>query len=238
MCNKEKFWPALCACLGRDEWSADPRFARFGDRLEHRDLLTELLDAELGHRNTEQWLARFAGKVPAAPVYDIAQALDNPFVTEQSRLQTLEHPTHGPYRLVAPPVKSDGDEAPARPAPRARRAHRRDTTAGGIQSPHRLRDCASKAWSDGTAPEALFGCVGVAVRLVQRDEMVPAVPVLDLAKLNPGDLVVQLSGQRAGRVVVDDELLAAIGELANRRDDRGGTRTEGFLQNDRLRSPR
>ena len=117
MCNKEKFWPALCACLGRDEWSADPRFARFGDRLEHRDLLTELLDAELGHRNTEQWLARFAGKVPAAPIYDIAQALDNPFVTEQSRLQTLEHPTHGPYRLVAPPVKSDGDEAPARPAP-------------------------------------------------------------------------------------------------------------------------
>ena len=118
MCNKEKFWPALCECIGRNEWSEDPRFRRFRDRLEHRNLLTELLDTELHRRTTDEWLAQFAGKVPAAPINDIAQALDNPFVTEEGRLQTLEHPSQGTYRLVAPPVRSDGDEAPARPAPR------------------------------------------------------------------------------------------------------------------------
>ncbi len=117
MCNKEKFWPALCAKLGRREWSEDARFRRFADRLQHRELLTGLLDAELERRTTGEWLAHFAGEVPAAPIYDLAQALENPFVTEHGRLQTLAHPTEGAYRMVAPPVRSPGDEAPARPAP-------------------------------------------------------------------------------------------------------------------------
>lgn len=117
MCNKEKFWPALCAKLGRPEWRDDARFARFADRLQHRELLTELIDAALGQRTTDEWLAHFAGAVPAAPIYDLAQALENPFVTDHGRLQTLEHPTKGPYRMVASPVRSPGEDAPTRPAP-------------------------------------------------------------------------------------------------------------------------
>ncbi len=47
MCNKEKFWPALCAKLGRPEWSEDARFRLFPDRLRHRDLLTGMLDTRI-----------------------------------------------------------------------------------------------------------------------------------------------------------------------------------------------
>ncbi len=117
MCNKEKFWPALCEKIGRPEWIGDARFRTFPDRLKHRDLLTEMLDRELQQRTTGEWLARFAGVVPAAPINDLAQALENPFVTEHGRLQTLPHPARGSYRMVAAPVKCAGDEAPARPAP-------------------------------------------------------------------------------------------------------------------------
>jgi crotonobetainyl-CoA:carnitine CoA-transferase CaiB-like acyl-CoA transferase len=117
MCNKEKFWPALCEKLGRPEWSEDGRFRRFPDRLQHRDLLTEMIDRELESRTTGEWLERFAGVVPAAPVNDLAQALENPFVTEHGRLQTLPHPERGTFRMVAAPVRSFGDEPPARPAP-------------------------------------------------------------------------------------------------------------------------
>jgi len=117
MCNKEKFWPALCEKLGRHEWIEDPRFRRFADRLRHRDLLTELLDRELGKRATGEWLAHFAGAVPAAPINDLAQALDNPFVTDHGRLQELPHPARGTYRMVAPPVRCAGDASPARAAP-------------------------------------------------------------------------------------------------------------------------
>ena len=116
MCNKEKFWPALCEKLERPAWSEDARFRLFADRLRHRDLLTEMLDEALAPHTTSEWLARFAGAVPAAPINDLAQALDNPFVTEHGRLQTLPHPK-GSYRMVAPPVRCAGDDAPARPAP-------------------------------------------------------------------------------------------------------------------------
>ena len=117
MCNKERFWPALCEKLGRPEWGEDARFRRFPDRLQHRDLLTEMLDGELCERTTAEWLARFAGAVPAAPINDLAQALENPFVTDHGRLQTIPHATKGSYRMVAPPVRTSGEDAPARPAP-------------------------------------------------------------------------------------------------------------------------
>ena len=117
MCNKEKFWPALCDGIDRPQWKEDPRFLTFNDRLAHRDLLTGMLDDALAGRATKEWLDVFAGIVPTAPVNDIASALDNPFVTEHGRLQTLEHPTAGDFRLVANPVRSAGAETPARPAP-------------------------------------------------------------------------------------------------------------------------
>ena len=117
MCNKEKFWPALCRAIGRPEWAADARFRTFKERLANRDLVTGLLDEGLARRTTREWLDVFAGEVPAAPINDIGQALDNPFVTEEGRLQTLRHPSAGDYRMVAPPVRCPGDDAPARPAP-------------------------------------------------------------------------------------------------------------------------
>jgi succinate--hydroxymethylglutarate CoA-transferase len=116
MCNKEKFWPALCELVDRSEWISDPRFCTFADRLANRAALSDLLDEVLAARATADWLSRFAGRVPAAPVNNIAEALDNPFVAENCCLQTLEHPTAGEYRLVAPPVRS-GDPPPSRPAP-------------------------------------------------------------------------------------------------------------------------
>jgi len=58
-------------------------------------------------------LERFAGAVPAAPIHDLAQALENPFVTQHGRLQTLPHPVKGSYRMVAPPVQCAREEAPA-----------------------------------------------------------------------------------------------------------------------------
>jgi crotonobetainyl-CoA:carnitine CoA-transferase CaiB-like acyl-CoA transferase len=117
MCNKEKFWPALCEKLGRPEWGEDARFRFFADRLKNRDLIMEMLDGELGKRTTKAWLAIFAGAVPAAPINDLAQALENPFVTEHGRLQTIPNGERGAFRMVAPPVRCAGEEPPARPGP-------------------------------------------------------------------------------------------------------------------------
>jgi len=117
MCNKENFWPALCDALGKPEWAGDERFARFRDRLEHRELIQEMLDGELSAKTTAEWLDIFAGKVPAAPINDIAQAMDNPFVAERNGIQDVELDGYGTYRMVASPVRSGGADVPANAAP-------------------------------------------------------------------------------------------------------------------------
>jgi len=117
MCNKEKFWPVLCKALGRPEWADDPRFVDFKARLRHRDEIERLLDEALSAKSTAEWLAEFGGRVPAAPVLDVGQALQNPFQMERGSIQALEHATAGPFRLLASPIRVPGADAPARPAP-------------------------------------------------------------------------------------------------------------------------
>ena len=117
MCNKEKFWPALCDALGHAEWAADLRFKTFEERFENRPLIEDMLDEALSAKTTAEWLAEFAGTVPAAPINDVGEALENPFVKDQGRLQDIELDGHGTYRYLRPPVRT-GTPAPARPAPK------------------------------------------------------------------------------------------------------------------------
>lgn len=118
MCNKEKFWPVLCQAIGKGEWADDPRFVHFKERRENRALIQELLDEELSAKTTAKWLEIFAGGVPASPINGVAEAMDNPFVTERDGLQTLNLEGHGDYRMVASPVRSGGADVPANPAPK------------------------------------------------------------------------------------------------------------------------
>jgi succinate---hydroxymethylglutarate CoA-transferase len=116
MCNKEKFWTALCDVLGRPDLAADPRFRSFADRLANRATLTALLDAALGGKSTAEWLAAFAGRIPAAPVNDLGAALENPFLRERGLIWEVPHPERQDFRMLGSPVAC-GTTAPKRPAP-------------------------------------------------------------------------------------------------------------------------
>ncbi|HLS87839.1 MAG TPA: CoA transferase [Burkholderiales bacterium] len=117
MCNKEKFWGVLAAELGRPEWATDERYATFAARLERRDEVTAMLDAAFSERTTAEWLERLSGKVPVAPVNDIAQALDNPFVAEREGVLPFSYPGGRTIRLLRSPLRLSDAELPARAAP-------------------------------------------------------------------------------------------------------------------------
>jgi crotonobetainyl-CoA:carnitine CoA-transferase CaiB-like acyl-CoA transferase len=114
MCNKEKFWGVFAREVGKPELAVCEAYKSFKDRLANRDQLTVDVDAVLQTATTADWIERLAGKVPVAPVYDVAQALDSGFVAEQERLLDFEHPD-GPVRMVASPVRAGAH--PVRPAP-------------------------------------------------------------------------------------------------------------------------
>jgi len=117
MCNKEKFWPALVNAIGRPEWADDPRFKTFKERLDARPLIQEMLDEALSAKTTAEWLIDFAGSVPASPILDVGEAMENTFVKDEGRLQDIELEGHGTYRYLRPPVQASSP-APANPAPK------------------------------------------------------------------------------------------------------------------------
>jgi len=116
--GSEDLWRRCCAVVDAD-LASDPRFTDNAARVERRDELTAALEATLGTRPTAEWLALFGeAGVPAAEVRDLAQVFDSEQVRALGAVQELDHPTAGPYRAVAPPVRSDGTLASfPRPAP-------------------------------------------------------------------------------------------------------------------------
>ncbi len=117
MCNKERFWGVLAGELGHPEWIDDVRFRDFAARLAHRREVTEVLEAVLTQQSTAHWLALFAGKVPAAPVNDVAQALDASFTVEQHRIGAFGYEDGRSARMVENPVRPAGAELPHKAAP-------------------------------------------------------------------------------------------------------------------------
>lgn len=116
MCMLEKFWQIFIDGIGKPAWAAEPRFADFAARRESRRELTPLVDAVLSTQPSAYWTDKFAGKIPIAPILDIADALDNPYVRDVDMLQEVEHPA-GPQRALRNPVKLDGKRLQGRACP-------------------------------------------------------------------------------------------------------------------------
>ena len=114
MCMTPKFWEALAHGIDQPGLLADPRFATPVLRREHRQTLSDLLDAAFTQASSQTWMSRLAGKLPVAPVLNVAQALDNPYAASVGMVQTVPHPSDSGLRLVANPVKLDGQRTPAK----------------------------------------------------------------------------------------------------------------------------
>jgi crotonobetainyl-CoA:carnitine CoA-transferase CaiB-like acyl-CoA transferase len=80
--------------------------------------LTAVLDAVFSTATTAEWLGRLQGVLPAAPVYDLPQALDNPYLLTIGMVKELPHPAQAGYRVLANPIKLDGERLPSQRAPR------------------------------------------------------------------------------------------------------------------------
>jgi formyl-CoA transferase len=110
----------VCRALGLPDLSADPRFSPLETlaRPENAAALREILAARLAERGTADWIATLeahdvlCGEVlPPGAVYAHPQAAANEMVA------TVQHPTLGPLRVVASPVKLSATPATVRTPP-------------------------------------------------------------------------------------------------------------------------
>jgi crotonobetainyl-CoA:carnitine CoA-transferase CaiB-like acyl-CoA transferase len=108
MCMKEKFWGELARRVGHPEYLDDPRFGTAAARMKNRDALTVVLDEAMSRKTTAEWLDILRGHLPAAPIYDVAQAIANPFVEIAGMVQVVPHPAKPDFRMLANPLRIDG----------------------------------------------------------------------------------------------------------------------------------
>ncbi|HEY1525148.1 MAG TPA: CoA transferase [Candidatus Angelobacter sp.] len=103
--------------VGREDFVGDPRFAGDQLRADNRDAITDAMNAWLATRTTEQAIAELEkARVPAGPVMDLHQVLDDPQVKARELLRYVDHP------------------GAARPVPLADTAVRLSATPGGIRT--------------------------------------------------------------------------------------------------------
>jgi crotonobetainyl-CoA:carnitine CoA-transferase CaiB-like acyl-CoA transferase len=114
MCMTEKFWQELVKALERPDLASDPRFTKLALRRRNREVLTPLLDEALSNDTTENWLQKLRGLLPAAPVHDMAGALDNPFLVRTGMIRNTPHPRRSDFRTLANPIKLNGQRLPSR----------------------------------------------------------------------------------------------------------------------------
>lgn len=108
MCMMDKFWEVLLPIIGREVLAEDPRFATGVLRGQNRAALTPLLDEAFAGKTTADWIDVLSGVLPVGPVYDVTQALENPFVEQVGMIATVPHPENPDLKLLANPLKIDG----------------------------------------------------------------------------------------------------------------------------------
>jgi crotonobetainyl-CoA:carnitine CoA-transferase CaiB-like acyl-CoA transferase len=102
--------------VGRKDLIGDPRFSTDLSRADHRDVITEAMNAWLEDKSTEEAMAALeAARVPAGPVLDIPEVLCDPQVHARGLLEYREYPgARKPVPVAAPAMRLSATPAEIR----------------------------------------------------------------------------------------------------------------------------
>lgn len=114
----DKFWRLLCQALERPDLLADEGYSSNRERVARREELVAALTSQFQEGDAADWLRVLqAAGVPCAPVNTLSTAMADPQVVHNEIVVEVEHPTLGPLRTVAAPMRFDGVRPAVRSAP-------------------------------------------------------------------------------------------------------------------------
>ncbi|OZI77847.1 CaiB/BaiF CoA transferase family protein [Bordetella genomosp. 12] len=126
----DSLWQAFCREIGQPALADDPRYATNAQRVLHRDAVLELVQAALGQRPRDEWLARFAqASIPCAPIHSLGELIDHPHTAASGMVHTIEDAQRGPLRVVSQPLRFDGKRPQPSAPPPALGAHTQEILA-------------------------------------------------------------------------------------------------------------
>ena len=114
--GNDKLFRLTCEVVGRPEWADAEDFATNRARVRNRGRLIPLLADVLAARTAAEWLEALEVRgVPCSPIH----RMDEVFSSREgsSLVETIDDPIRGALRLVANPIRIDGDAVEHRAPP-------------------------------------------------------------------------------------------------------------------------
>jgi crotonobetainyl-CoA:carnitine CoA-transferase CaiB-like acyl-CoA transferase len=101
----DRNWIDFFNFTGRTSLIGDERFAQLKNRVQHIDLLYEVVEQEARHKTTAEWV-RFCDSVsiPCMPVMSLTELPNDAHVKAVKLFHTAEHPSQGTYRVLRSPI--------------------------------------------------------------------------------------------------------------------------------------
>lgn len=107
-CN-DPHWAPLCKLLDLADWGADPRVATNAARLENRTEVMERLGPAIGAWKRDEFVeACVAAGVPAGPVLDVGEVINDAHVRARGMVAEFDHPTLGSFPGLPLPFRFSG----------------------------------------------------------------------------------------------------------------------------------
>ena len=111
-------WRHLLEVIERADLIGDPRFETTQARAEHEAEVDALIAAwTRRHDKREAMRLLSAAGVPAGAVLDTMELQSDPDFQRRGIMQVMQHPSCGPFKMPAWPVRHDGEALPLAPAP-------------------------------------------------------------------------------------------------------------------------
>jgi crotonobetainyl-CoA:carnitine CoA-transferase CaiB-like acyl-CoA transferase len=111
-------WRRLLDVIGRKDLIGDPRFDTGAARLEREPEIDEMIAAWTRRHDKREAMRLLADAgVPAGAVFDTMELTDEPDFARRGIIQTMEHPTVGPFKMPGWPVRFGGRTPEVRPSP-------------------------------------------------------------------------------------------------------------------------
>jgi crotonobetainyl-CoA:carnitine CoA-transferase CaiB-like acyl-CoA transferase len=141
---EDKQYTNLCAALGLADLAEDVRFKTIGARLANTDEMIELIDAEFSKWNWREALDTLhQHDVPFAPVYDLADFMEDPQVKHNRIVFDAEDPKGGTMRYVRHPGVYEKTPATLRRHPPRYGEHTDEILAEAGLSPQEITELRS-----------------------------------------------------------------------------------------------
>lgn len=107
--STDRFWRSLCRILDSEYLLDDPQFATNAERVAHRGMLTEKIEAALAEVGQDEIVERLrAAGLPCGPVFDVGQIVKDNHVGQRGVLSTWTHPEFGQVTQVRTPIRDGG----------------------------------------------------------------------------------------------------------------------------------